>query len=313
MKKRGMVVIGLSLGVLASAALADQIELANGDTLSGHVVERTDDHIVFEHAQLGRIELPLSAVAASGDVAMGAMQSADAIKTEGELEAKADAAKKEKLWKGAFSLGGTAKFGNTDSQELSVGVDLKRETEKLRTKINVDYYYDASNGDRTDNKIRGTVYQDWLNKGSKWFYFLSGAYDYDEFESWEHRVAGHGGVGYHLIEDEKFWMDLRLGLGAVREFNSTNTDLRPEILLGYDLEWKISEKQSLTSRLRVFPDLDDTGEFRLIGNLGWKVLLDEEMNMSLFARLRDEYQSTVGGGDTKHNDLRIVVGLTFDF
>ncbi|MCP3905275.1 MAG: DUF481 domain-containing protein [Planctomycetes bacterium] len=301
------IAVGLIVGIAGSGpAIADEIELVNGDRLKGHVVERTEHHIVFEHAQLGRLELPVSSVAPEpGDVALSAVQDDVDAAAANALEPKAE-------WKSSFELGGSAVFGNSDTQTMTIAVGSTRETERHRTELGLRYYYDASNGDRTDNKLRAGIQHDWLIPDSRWFWFASGAYDYDEFESWEHRVAGHGGVGYEWFTKEDFQLSLRAGLGAVREFNSPNTNTRPEGLLGYDLAWQITEKQSFESRLRIFPDFDDTGEYRLLGHVGWKVLLDEEMNMNLFARIEDEYQSKVGP-NSKHNDLRIAVGLAFDF
>ena len=62
----------------------------------------------------------------------------------------------------------------------------------------------------------------------------------------------------------------------------------------------------------IYPDLDNTGEFRTLTNANWSALLDEETSMSLTAGLFHEYQSDVPS-DVDKNDVKLFVGLKFDF
>ena len=62
--KAGTAVVLAGLLLSAAPAQADTVELANGDTLTGTVVEQTDAGVTFEHAALGRIELDKERIAA---------------------------------------------------------------------------------------------------------------------------------------------------------------------------------------------------------------------------------------------------------
>ena len=113
---------------------------------------------------------------------------------------------------------------------------------------------------------------------------------------------------------EDYQVTLRAGIG-LRFASSTpaNEDIRPEGLeFGFDMDWQISERQKLHVDTTIFPDLDDTGEFRTLSNVAWSMLIDEERNISLNAGLANEYQSQVAAG-REHNDLRIFAGLQIDF
>lgn len=287
----------------ASPILAEEIELENGDMLTGMIIEQNDERLVLDHDALGRLEIALDRV-----ISIGASEEAPASPTMLSEEDGED----EKEWKSSFKLGLNSSFGNTDTQGFSAGAKSFREGESDKTTLDAHYYYSASDGDRDTNKFTAGVLQDWFVPDSRWLYFAQGRYDYDEFQSWEHRLGAHGGVGYRLIEKDDLTLTLRGGGGVIKEFGSENEDLRPEGLLGADLTWQISPNQSFTAATTIYPDLSEGGEFRSVSSAEWSAMIDEDSNMSVFARLEHEYQSKVDPG-VDENDFRIVAGLQFDF
>ncbi|UCD76675.1 MAG: DUF481 domain-containing protein [Phycisphaerales bacterium] len=305
-------IVGPSVAGLLLAAIpanGDEVVLAGGDTLSGKVVQHTADAVVLDHAVLGRMTIPAIEIQSIVD-------SADRTGPYAELQEEAAEAVAEaempKEWKSRFELALGGSFGNTDSQAFRTGVVSKRESESDRTALDASYFYGASDGDRTDNRFTAGILHDWLFPESPWFLFADGRYDYDEFKSWEHRISAHIGPGYELIKKEDFTLNLRAGIGVVKEFGSDNDDFRPEAMFGGDFAWQISERQSLEGSTMIYPDLDDTGEFRTFSRLNWAMLVDPDSNMSLTAGLEHEYQSKVDPG-VDENDLRIFAGLMFDF
>ena len=107
-------------------------------------------------------------------------------------------------------------------------------------------------------------------------------------------------------------MNLLGGIGAVKEFGSDNDDVRPEALIGTEGEWQIAEKQSLKFDSTFFPDLSEIGEYRIVNNVAWAVLIDEKNKLSLTAGLAHEYQSQIDPG-RQHNDLRLFAGVDWAF
>jgi putative salt-induced outer membrane protein YdiY len=286
---------------------ASEIQLDSGDVLNGTIVDETDDTLVLDHAMLGRLEIAMARIAAIDGGDNSARQLADVA-----LAQLAEAEEETSPWKTSVRFGLAATFGNTDEQTVTAGVDSKRETDETRLIIDGSYYYSQSDGDRTDNKFTAGVRHDWLLPDSQWFLFAQGRYDYDEFESWEHRAGAHGGVGYEFIDTDELYLSGRIGAGVTKEWKSLDNDLKPEGLLGLDLRWQIKEDHSFNLGTTLFPDLGDFGEFRWVTRADYSILLSESLNMSFTIGLRDEYQSEVDPG-SKHNDLRITAGLQFDF
>jgi len=303
--KMSMCGVGVSLSlVLGGVALADDVVLVSGETLTGEIVEKNDQHVVIDHAILGRLDLGADQVRTVNGAALGEAApdaSLPVVETEPESE-----------WKSRFDVGFSAASGNTESQDVNIGVSSLRERELDRTALDASYFFGASNGDRSTNKLTAGVLHDWLIPDSKWFYFAQGRYDLDEFQSWDQRLSAGGGLGYHLIDEEHFDLSLRAGAGVVKEFGSKRNQLIPEGLFGADVDWKINDRQHFVASSTIFPDLDETGEFRALSTAAWVYDLDDESNMSLMFGLLDEYQSKVDAG-VEHNDLRVFGGLGFDF
>jgi putative salt-induced outer membrane protein YdiY len=291
-----------------TSAPAEEIELKGGDRLTGTIVERNDDRIVLDHDALGRLEIALARVVSIDEGGSGEEALASPAMLSDEPQAEAD----EKEWQSSFKLGLSSSFGNTDTQNLNAGITSFREGDRDKTTLDAHYYYGASDGDRDTNKFTAGVLQDWFVPDSKWLYFAQGRYDYDEFQSWEHRLGAHGGVGYRLIEEDDLTLTLRAGGGVIKEFGSNNEDPQAEALLGADLGWQISERQTLTAATTIYPSISEGGEFRSVSSAEWSAMVDEESSMSVFARLEHEYQSQVDPG-VDENDFRIMAGVQFDF
>jgi putative salt-induced outer membrane protein YdiY len=218
----------------------------------------------------------------------------------------------ERVWSFAVNAGGSASFGNTDEQDAFVIFTGDREVDDEKTSFRAAYYYGASDGDRTDNEFEAALRQDWYIDGSKWEYFAQAKYEYDEFQSWEHRLSGYVGVGYQFEKREDFELLGRIGVGGAQEFNSPDDEFRWEALLGAELRWDVTERTELTASTEIFPSLSDPGEFRTLSRAGLTTLLDEELNMSLTLGFEHEYQSENEDPIDK-NDFRILAGLQFQF
>lgn len=317
-----------------SQAGADEVVLVGGDVLHGKIIEQSDLAIVLEHNDLGRIEISRERIKSVTFDARETTESEEAskeaeIKTQQQTEAekiegsswldrrfkKIDAwssERKKKGWSFSADLSLDNSTGNTDEQSMRIGVNAKRVLEDRRFIMDFSYFNKVSESATTDNKASLGITRDWLKPESRWFYFLMGRFDYDEFESWEERAAGHVGPGYHLIKKDKLTVDLRAGAGARKEWGSENDDVRPEGLGGVELSWKITERQSLNASSFIYPVLSDTDDFRTRSSMDWRFLLEKESKMSFLIGLLHEYQAIVDPGKDR-NDLRIYTGIRYEF
>ena len=304
---------------------ADELALVGGDVLHGKVIEQSDIAIVLEHSDLGRIEISRERIKS---VTLDAPGTGEAETQQQEAGGKTEkgvwfepefrrmnafaSRMKKKGWSLSADISLDNSSGNTDEQSLRIGLGAKRVLEDRRLAMDLSYFNKVSEGTATDNKASFGITRDWLKPESRWFYFLMGRFDYDEFESWQERAAGHVGPGYNLIKSDKLTLDLRAGAGARKEWGSENDDVRPEGLGGVELSWKITERQSLNASSFIYPVLSDTDDYRTRTSMDWRFLLEKESKMSFLVGLLHEYQSIVDP-DKERNDLRIYTGIRYEF
>jgi hypothetical protein len=295
----------------------------------------SDSVVLFDQADLGRIEIPrerivsmeidANGVADGAKVARAIPPGDTAQETEDPNEVIAPFEPQftrlsalgrrlsEKGWSASADLSYNSSSGNTDENSWRVGLNVRRQVERTRLTNDFEYYRKASEGETTDQRASYGIAQDWLNPESRWFRFVQGRYDYDEFESWRQRAAGQGGVGYHLLRRRTLMLDLRPGLGLRKEWGSLNDDVRFEGLLGADLEWKVSGKQTLRLSSALYPVLTDLDDYRSRTSWNWRYALRKEgMSISYLIGVLHEYQSVVDPGK-EHVDLRFYLGFEFGF
>ena len=139
--------------------------------------------------------------------------------------------------------------------------------------------------------------------------------DWDEFQDWDRRGSLGAGVGYLAVDQDALKLRLRAGLNAAREWGASNADdnrWRPEALAGAELNWKINETNTFDAKAIVYPDLRDSGKYRVLSEAGWSIKLAKDSGLSLKLGVADEYD-THREAPFKKNDLRFFAALLYEF
>lgn len=338
MRVRGALLLAwIAVGGSAAAA-ADTVKLANGDVVTGTVVEQTDAGVTLDHAVLGRMTLAAAQVA---EVARGASAPA-AVAAEatgsgtaateatpnpqppGAASAVATAASPADLprgwfgtslfrgWKTSLAAGFSGSAGNTEGNSVNAQFKMAYEDDRDRIVWDNTYFLKTQSGERSQNEFKTDLVRDWFIPDSKWFWFASAGYQFDDFKAWEHRASVFGGPGYTWVKNDDLEFLTRFGAGVTYEAGQVD-ELTPEALIGAAIvKWNITETQTLSASNTFYPSFRALGEFRNVTSLEWKVKLDGASGLSLKLGLENEYESAPDDGD-EANDIKYFGALVVDF
>ncbi|MFG0259558.1 MAG: YdiY family protein [Phycisphaerales bacterium JB041] len=216
-------------------------------------------------------------------------------------------------WDGSFSAGLNGSSGNNENFSFRAGFSMKKETLRNAAKFDVSYTYASTDGDASENEVNSHARYDWLIPDSKWRYYVTASYEYDDFQEWDHRITFGPGVGYQLIKNDRTDLLLRLApVLAVREFGGMDNDWRAEINPGLDFEHKITERQTFTTTLDFYSEIGEFENYRFVGSAGWRIDMDPEAGLFLELGIEDEYDSDPGEG-FKKNDFAYYATVGWSF
>lgn len=288
----GWAAAGVLVSTLAGPAGAETIALANGNKLDGEVLERTDEVLVLQHENLGRLEIPVDQLAV--ETAKPGLLGTPFLRG----------------WTRRLEVGVDGASGNSDFFNALVGLDLGYEDDYRRWDVSGGYTLDKQDGERSANRGYLGLTRDWLHPDRLWFPFVDTRYDYDEFRDWDHRLGGHAGIGYTLLKTERLRVLGRLGAGGSRTWGSEDDRFAPEGLAGLDATWKVNDHLAFTFSNKLFPDLQELGEFRNVTDAAWIVDLTGELAFKL--GVDNRYESRVKG-DAEANDVRYYGSILIGF
>jgi putative salt-induced outer membrane protein YdiY len=292
--------IGIALLLIActATARADTLTLANGDKITGEIVEWALDSVVMEHPQLGRIRLSLDQLA----IDTGKPPSPGLFGTNFL-----------RGWNRSISLGWNGESGNDDSTNIVANFNFNFEDSFKRWLVTGRYFFNLSDDDN-DNNATVDLRRDWLIPGSRWFSFATFRFQFDQFESWKFRNTFSAGPGFNLIrtEDDQHVLDTRFGVTYTREYGDRNRN-KGEALFAFDYAWSFSKRQKLTFSNQFFLEaVPSAGEFRNLTLGEWTVRLTREPSMNFKIGLSNEYETDTEPGDRK-NDVKYYMALGLDF
>jgi putative salt-induced outer membrane protein len=150
------------------------------------------------------------------------------------------------LWKGRGEIGGNRSTGNTDTLGLSGALSLERKGIDWDHKISVRADYQRSGGSTSREKLFA-AYEPRYDIHDGMFAYGLAQYDRDPFQGYTARYAISGGVGATLVHSKALDLSLKAG-PALRLTRGTDgtTDTRLAGLLGLDLDWRLTDRLTLT-------------------------------------------------------------------
>ena len=231
-------------------------------------------------------------------------------------------------WTGTANISFALAKGNSDTTTLGTGITLARPTHTDKTSL---YFNDIY----THDGIAGTTTAEHTNAGARYdhnlnpklFAFGTGDFAIDVLQHLDLRTVVGGGFGWHAIAKPRQQFDVLGGLvwthesyGAFTTVNSTPpppTILTPAIThsfaaldFGQQYTRKLGAASSFTEQAYIFPDLNDTSQYRVTFNSGISTKINSFLSWQ--TTISDVYVTNPPSG-TKDNDFILTTGLGFTF
>jgi hypothetical protein len=223
------------------------------------------------------------------------------------------------LWAGSAALGFAGTQGNAKTRTLTTAFNAARVTNSDKTSV----HFSAIRASALINRVLAETAQ--AVRGG-WGYsrdvssrlFLNGFndYEYDRFQNLDLRVVLGGGLGFMAWKGEGGRLDL-LGGGAYNreKFSPPSpqtafTRNSGEAYFGDEFTYKLNTATSLYQNMRFFPNLSDTGEYRLNFDLGANTKLASWLLWNV--AVSDRLLSNPVPGRQK-NDLLYTTGIAITF
>ena len=337
----------LFLCLLPALSFADQVVLKNGDTITGKVVKKDGAKLTIHSEFLGDVTMPWTAVkslksdepltvvlpggqsvlgklSTSGDNLEVATPTATSTTPLATVSAVRNAAEEHNferlehpslldLWTGFFDTGLALARGNARTETLTDTFNASRTTRKDKITVNLTQIYAKALvnniNSATANAIRGawTYNRDFT---PRFFVSTLNTYEHDQFQSLRLRFVAGGGFGVNAVKHGKASLSFTGGGDFERENFTTLQRDSGEAYFGDDFAYKISAATSFTQDLRIYPNLTDTGQYRMNFDLSAVTLIKKWLGWHLTAS--DRYLSDPVLGRLR-NDVLLATGLRLTF
>ena len=331
----------------AVVASADQLELKNGDRITGKVVKKDGDKVTLKSEFFGEVTAPWSAVTSltidepvtvvlpEGKTATGTVrlsQDQVEIKTPSGEERAAAAAIANirnadeqrawerlqnpgvlQLWTGYVDFGLALARGNARTNTMTSAVAATRITPKDKTAIQFNQIYATA---RLRNDVAATaqaVRGGWLhnkNISDRVFINVFNDYEYDRFQSLDLRFVLGSGVGYIVRKTERLRLDVAAGGAYNREKFYTLTRDAAEAYWGDDLTYGLSSSTSIRQGFRMFHRLAEGGGYRINFDVGAVTAINKWLGIQITASDRFLSNPVIG---RQRNDILLSTGFRVSF
>jgi hypothetical protein len=214
-------------------------------------------------------------------------------------------------WNSHAELGLDGSTGNARTVAFQAGLETKRQTDDYTLALDVDYRQASNRSVTTEDNGRFNLDYDRLLHDSPWAWFAKYGMEWDKFKAFDLRIWVNGGAAYHWVRRDDATLVTRFGAGASKEIGAPVDDWIAEAVFAAEAERQLTSRQKVKSKVEYFPAWEDFGNFRLVSDLAWEILLDESDNLSLKLAATDRYDSTPQGA--KKNDLYYSLLLLYKF
>lgn len=321
---RSLMTAGLLIAAASTTTLAtaETIRLQSGDIITADVVSQDANNVTINHPSLGELTIARDQIVAiyedrtALDAALAeesAAEKAAALEAERAADEGLFGSGLLKGWNRQLEVGLNGAEGNSQNLNFRAAFKTDYEDDEDRWIYNMLYRTASSDGNTTEKRFQAELFKDWLIPGEDYFYFANGRYDWDDFADWDSRWSGFGGIGYQFLDDEKWNVRGRAGVGGNQEMGGTLGDeFTAEALLGVEVDYKIKDGHSVAFTNYLYPSLEDAANFRNITTLDYIITIDRDKGMALKLGLANEHDQATPT-TSKKNDFTYYASLLWQF
>jgi putative salt-induced outer membrane protein YdiY len=201
-------------------------------------------------------------------------------------------------WDTGIQLGINGSSGTSESLCVHTGGYIKRESRFSKLDLHANYNFTTTSDRETQNNAELDARNDWLlDDRSPWMLYGTGNLFYDEFQAFDLQTSANTGVGYRLVHEPGLDLIARFGGGVSREIGGPNDRWVPESLVGFEYGQQLNATQRAYGKLDYYPEWEQFGEYRLVADMGWEIVLMQPSNLSLKICATDRYDSTPNGAE----------------
>jgi len=223
------------------------------------------------------------------------------------------------LWTGTFNLGLALARGNARTATLTNAFTATRVTTHDKVIVHFNEIYATAlatqaNGLQANSTTASSLSGGWeynRNINPKWFLATTNEYDHDRFQDLNLRAVFGAGAGWNAVKTAKATLSFQAGADYNHEaFMAGLSRGTGEVNFGDDLLYKISPATSVTESFRMYPNLSDTGQYRINFNLSAVTAIKKWLGWHV--SFTDNYQSDPVLGRLR-NDLILSTGFQLAF
>ncbi len=230
-------------------------------------------------------------------------------------------------WSGGANVSLAIARGNSQTTTLGTGLALARPTRTDKTSLyfNTLFSHDGVTGSTTANTSNSGLRYD-HNVNPRLFAFGTADFATDALQHLDLRTVAGGGFGWHAIAKPSQQLDVLGGLvwthesyGAIAAIPTTTpptpkvpaaTNSFAALDFGQQYTRKLGKASTFTEQAYIFPNLNDTSQFRFTLNSGLSTKISSWLSWQ--TNFSDVYVTNPPSG-TKGNDLIFTTGLGFTF
>ncbi len=226
-------------------------------------------------------------------------------------------------WTGAANVSLAITGGNSETTSVGTGVNLVRATSTDKTALyfNDVYSHDSVAGITTADSTNAGLRYD-HNVNPKLFTFGTADFNVNGLQDLDLRTIIGGGFGWHAFAKPKRQMDVLGGIvwthesySAIAATDTTaavpaETNSFAALDFGEQFTQKFGKASMFTEQAYIFPDLQDTSQFRFTLNSAFSTKINNFLSWQ--TAFSDVYVTNPPSG-TKDNDIVLTTGLGFTF
>jgi putative salt-induced outer membrane protein YdiY len=319
-------------------ARADEVQLKNGDRLTGTVESIDSGKLLVDTKAEGKLSVdlkdiktfstdhPIVVKLADGTVARQNVSAGPdgqvMITPEGAAAPRAVEITQLKQinapgahWSGNIVVGGLLARGNTDSESVNASVHLQRRGEQDRLTFDAGYIFGRQRipGDgkhETANDLFGEAKYDYFFT-EKVYGFGDVRGEHDTIAGLDLRLVPSAGAGYQWVDTPSLGFNTEAGISFIhREYAHDGTDDALAARLAYHFTWKINDKVGVFHNFEYFPGLNRIDNYFFDTDAGVRASLTEKMFTEFKIDYRYDSRPAPGRGS---NDIRYIIGVGWNF